>query len=333
MLTRTFHFLLATFLSVSLQGQFSGKQLEEIRIRDPFIMSEPESRSYYMYASLSGGGEVGHKGVQVYKSNDLLVWEGPVPVFIIPEGFWAEEMVWAPEVHKYNGRYYLFVTLTSDRKLKQIDGRPEIVKRASQIFVSDSPEGPFEPFANKPHTPSEWMSLDATLWVEDGQPYMIFCHEWIQTTDGTMEVVKLKKDLSATIGKPKTIFSARQAGWVRSLGSVGSLYRGEAYEGYVTDGPFLFRTSAGKLMMIWSSFGEEKYAIGLAESISGKVSGPWKIVPEPLYRANGGHGMIFRDFDGRLLLVFHQPNDSPDERAKLFELEDTGSTIKLKGEL
>jgi hypothetical protein len=148
-----------------------------------------------------------------------------------------------------------------------------------------------------------------------------------------MEVVKLKKDLSATIGKPKTIFSARQAGWVRSLGSVGSLYRGEAYEGYVTDGPFLFRTSAGKLMMIWSSFGEEKYAIGLAESISGKVSGPWKIVPEPLYRANGGHGMIFRDFDGRLLLVFHQPNDSPDERAKLFELEDTGSTIKLKGEL
>jgi hypothetical protein len=28
------------------------------------------------------------------------------------------------------------------------------------------------------------MALDGTLWVEDGVPYMIFCHEWIQITDG-----------------------------------------------------------------------------------------------------------------------------------------------------
>jgi len=319
--------LVLLLLPVCLFAQETGKRLDDIRIRDPFILVDDASGTYYMYASLT---ESGVKGVKVYKSHDLSWWQGPEPVLIIPSDFWAHEMVWAPEVHKYKGRYYLFVTLTADRKLKQINGRPEIVNRASQVFVSDSPEGPFEPFANKPHTPHDWMSLDATLWVEDGQPFMIFCHEWIQATDGTMEVVKLKKDLSATVGKPKTIFSARQASWVRSLGSVGALYNGQAYEGYVTDGPFLFRTSAGKLMMIWSSFGEEQYAVGLVESLSGKIEGPWKMIPEPLFKANGGHGMIFRTFEGKLMMVLHQPNQSPLERAKLFELEDIGGSLIMK---
>ena len=41
--------------------------------------------------------------------------------------------------------------------------------------------------------------------------------------------------------------------------------------------------------------------------------------------------MIFKTFDNKLLLAFHQPN-SPggEERLKLFEIEDTGDTLKLK---
>lgn len=327
MLKTTAVFVFALVSLLNLQGQGISKELDSIRIRDPFILADRESGYYYMYSSYSGKEG---RGVQAYKSRDLRYWEDPEPVFLIPEGFWAGEMVWAPEVHEYRGKYYLFVTLTSDRKLAQIKGRPEIVNRGSQIFVSDEPDGPFVPFANKPHTPPGWMSLDATLWVEKGTPYMVFCHEWIQTTDGTVELIRLRRDLSATMGRPRTLFSASMAGWVRSLGSVGALYRGESYEGYVTDGPFIYRTSGGKLLMIWSSFGEEKYAIGLAESATGSIKGPWKIIEEPLFRANGGHGMIFRDFNNNLMLVFHQPNDSPYERAKLFLLEDTGITIKLK---
>lgn len=40
--------------------------------------------------------------------------------------------------------------------------------------------------------------------------------------------------------------------------------------------------------------------------------------------------MIFKTFDDRLMLVFHQPNTSPDERARLYEIEDLGNTIKIK---
>jgi hypothetical protein len=41
------------------------------------------------------------------------------------------------------------------------------------------------------------MTLDGTLWVEDELPYMVFCHEWVQIKDGTVESVRLKDDLSA----------------------------------------------------------------------------------------------------------------------------------------
>ena len=60
--------------------------------------------------------------------------------------------------------------------------------------------------------------------------------------------------------------------------------------------------------MIWSSSRERRYAAGLARSRTGKVAGPWEQVDEPLVAVNGGHGMIFRTFDGKLMMTLHQPN-------------------------
>lgn len=323
------YFIIMITFSFSVKSQTKPMITADLHIRDPYILADEGSQTYYMYASKSNRTD-DDLGVEVYKSKDLKNWEGPISVFTINPDFWGNQKVWAPEVHAYQNKYYLFTTFTSDKKLKQIEGRPEIVKRGSQILVSDSPVGPFIPFANKPHTPEEWMALDGTLWVENGTPYLIFCHEWIQVTDGTIELVKLKKDLSATIGKPKTLFSATQAKWVKSLGDVGTTYENKIRQGYITDGPFLYRTKTGKLLMIWSSFGVEKYAVGLAESESGRIKGPWKVIQEPLFRANGGHGMIFKTFDGQLKLVLHQPNSNPLERAHFFDLEDTGDIIRIK---
>ena len=308
-------------------GELRTWTLDEIRIRDPFILADESSRTYYMYAQMDNriGKEDSAKGVEVYTSRDLEQWEGPWPAFTIPDGFWADRMVWAPEVHKYADRYYLFVTFTARETMgANAQGQP-LDKRGTQILVADSPKGPFAPFQNRAHTPADWLALDGTLWIEDGTPWMIFCHEWVQTTDGTMELVRLKKDLSDVAGEPVTLFRASDAPWVKNLKGLG-----DKYHGYVTDGPFLYRTKTGKLLMIWSSFGARHYAVGLAESESGKVAGPWKQRAEPLFAANGGHGMILKTFDVRLLLVLHQPNSSPHERARLFELIDIGDTLTIR---
>ena len=303
--------------------------LDDINIRDPYIMPVEKEGVYYMYAS-SGVSENGkfYGGVVAYKSRDLKTWEGPVRVFEVPHDNYLTGNVWAPEVHKYKGKYYLFATLNSDVRWKAPkQGHPAYNHRATQIFWSKSPEGPFLPFEGKtPHTPLDEMCLDGTLWVENGTPYMVYCHEWVEALDGEMDLVELKKDLSAPVGTPQRLFCASAAEWSTGGGQEGS-------KTYVTDGCFLYRSKTGKLLMMWSSFKDGTYAVGLAESDTGKIIGPWRQQKEPIF-INGGHSMLLTDFEGRLCLVLHSPN-SPGgkERAKIFEVEDLGHTLRVKGEL
>ncbi|MDR1096909.1 MAG: glycoside hydrolase family 43 protein [Tannerella sp.] len=319
--------LLPAFTRVSAQHRML--QLSEINIRDPYILAEQKSRTYYLYKSSPVKDDNGETrgGVEVYKSKDLAGWEGPVRVFTAPENNWITGNVWAPEVHAYKGKYYLFATLNSHIKWKKSrEAWPDYLFRGTQVFYSDSPEGPFLPFGLTPHTPVDRMALDGTFWEEDATPYMIYCHEWVQIADGTVEAVELLPDLSAPAGRSTTLFCASAADW-----STGSVHPEPLPVSYVTDGCFLYRTKTGKLLMIWSSFMHNEYAIGIAESVTGKVYGPWKQQQEPLFTKNGGHGMIFKTFDGKLCLTFHQPNaPGGAERARIVELEDRGHTLKLK---
>ncbi|MDR3194184.1 MAG: glycoside hydrolase family 43 protein [Tannerella sp.] len=317
--------LLLTVFTEYAYGQSQQHKISDIYIRDPFIVPDARQGIYYMYGSSSQPGRDGRTigGVAVYKSRDLKTWEGPQQVFTVPEENWITGAVWAPEVHVYNGKYYLFATLNSDIEWKKKqENWPAFTFRGTQIFYADVPEGPFLPFDHVPHTPMDYMALDGTLWVEEGTPYMVFCHEWVQTVDGTMDVMALKSDLSAPAGKPASLFCASSAPWAP-----------EGRKSYVTDGCFVYRTQSGKLLMIWSGFSQKGYAVGIAESVTGKITGPWKQHPEPLFDQDGGHGMIFKTFEGKLCIVFHQPNGGGAERAHIFELEDTGHSLLVKQEI
>jgi GH43 family beta-xylosidase len=294
-------------------------KLGDIRIRDPFILADATLQIYYLVRSMAGSATT-KPGVAVFTSKNLEDWQGPTPVFEIPPDFWAQGAVWAPEMHHYNGKYYLFATFNAAVGLNDPGPRDDKgLKRGTAILVADSPLGPFKAFHNHAHTGADLLALDGTFWVEDGVPYMVYCHEWTQVKDGTVELIQLKSDLSDTIGEPVTLFKGSDAPWTP---------RGNPT--YVTDGPFLYRSKSGKLFMIWSSFASS-YTTGIAVSDSGKVRGPWRQLSKPLYEADGGHGMIFNKFDGTLMLLLHAPNHDP-ERAHLFQLEDTGEALEIKRE-
>jgi hypothetical protein len=82
--------------------------------------------------------------------------------------------------------------------------------------------------------------------------------------------------------------------------------------------------------MLWSSFTTTGYAVGIATSDSGKLAGPWRQSPEPLFADDGGHPMLFRRLDGQLMLALHQPNNTPNEREQFLEIEEVGDTLVLK---
>ena len=286
-----------------------------IRVRDPFIYVDHERGRYYLYASCSNRlGEAGPQGIEVYTSCDLAHWDEPQRVFTPPSGFWGTRDFWAPEMHEYGGRYYLFASFSGE-------GR----NRGTQISAADAPTGPFSPLGDGSQTPHEWMALDGTLYVEDGQPWMVFCHEWLQIKNGTVEAMPLSADLSRPLRDPTTLFRATDAPWVRPIVGHGR------DEGYVTDGCFLHRATNGELLMLWSSFGDEGYALGLARSASGAVLGPWTHDPEPLFRRDGGHGMLFVDLEGRLRLALHAPNERSLERAHFFQLSEADGRLRLEG--
>ena len=70
--------------------------------------------------------------------------------------------------------------------------------------------------------------------------------------------------------------------------------------------------------------------MGIARSESGHVTGPWLQEKDPLWAEDGGHGMIFKTFDGRLMLTFHSPNQTPQERAVFIEIEETHDSLRLR---
>ncbi len=302
--------------------------LADFHIRDPWILADKATRTYYLYATndakVTG---VDRAGVMAYRSRDLRTWDSPVVVFSVPDDTWVnpKEIAWAPEVHAYRGKFYLFVTLHNSQKI--LAAQPAVRRtntmRGTTIAVSDSPDGPFTLVkTDGPIPPADFMTLDGTLYLDPaGKPWMVYAHEWQQKIDGTMETVPLAADLTRAVGPPIFLFKGSDAPWLDSY------LKADTRElSYVTDGPELYRTRDGHLLMLWSSFGPGGYIETVARSKTGDLTGPWAQLP-PLLEVDGGHGMLFHCFDGQLMLVLHRTNTDP--YAKIYEMKDEGDRLEV----
>ncbi len=291
-------------------------RLEEIHLRDPFVFRDKADGRFLMT-----GTKPGLAGFPLFASADLEVWERMPDAFTPPAGFWADRNFWAPEIHEWRGGFHLLGSLKAEGRF-----------RATQILVADRAGGPYGPLTEGPITPKGWECLDGTLFEEEGAPWIVFCREWVQTHDGGMWAMRLAPDLRAAAGRPVWLFDASEAAWVRPLdlsGSTDAGHRGRTMPSYVTDGPWLHRLGDGTLLMLWSSFGERGYTLGIARSASGSVAGPWTQDGEPLWADDGGHAMIFRGLDGAPMLALHSPNRGGEERPVFRRVEEAGGTLRI----
>lgn len=316
--------------NIYAQDKLSSEQLKltDMPLHDPFILAYKPTHTYYLYTTnvpaMTGDRQ---SGTMVYKSRDLLHWDKPKVVFIVPKDSWADpdESPWAPEVHAWKGKFYLFTTLHNKNKI--IAKPPKVwrtnIMRSTVIAVSDSPEGPFILVKkDNPILPANFMALDGTLYVDpDGQPWMVYAHEWIQKIDGTMEAAPLNDSLSKMAGKPIHLFKGSDAPWLNS-----TIKPSDFELHYVTDGPELYRTKDGHLLMLWSSWERGSYVQTVARSKTGKLQGPWEQLA-PLVKHDSGHGMLFRRFDGQLMMVLHRPFRNA--RGKLYEMKDCGDHLEV----
>lgn len=300
--------------------EFSGIPLDSIILSDPAILPDSASGMYYMTGT----------GGQLWKSPDLKVWQGPMDVVEVDSSSWmgAYPMIWAAELHQYNGKYYYFATFTNrDIKFGTYKGN-ELERRSSHILVADNPEGPYRHIegGDSVYLSPDKLTLDGTFWVDrNGKPYMVYCWEWLQNWDGTIEKIELKPDLSGSVGEESILFRASESPWSLEIDE-----NGKERPNKVTDGPYIFRTDTGKLGMIWTSWVKDVYTQGVAYSESGTLDGPWTQVATPITPPNFGHGMLFRTFDGQLLMSVHS-HKSVDGRyirvPHLFKADISGDSL------
>lgn len=283
--------------------------IHDVWISDPYVLTDPKTGLYYIYSRFFSRADfIPDEPGKFYAicSRDLIHWSEPQVVFEQGD-FWAGKDYWAPECHIWHGKYYLVSSF-----------RAEGTYRACQFLVADHPLGPFKPVAPEPVTPKGWQCLDGTLFVDEaGKPWMVFCHEWVQVFDGQIAAIPLSDDLGRAIGEPIILFRASEAPWRGP-----QLDQGVCDGGNVTDGPFLHRMQDGTLIMLWSNYCKDGYAVGFAWSRSGGIRGPWVQDPTPIYAFDGGHAMFFHTFEGQLMMALHCPNTFDKKRALFFEMEE-----------
>ena len=294
--------------NIRITERGTAMKLTEIHIRDPFVLLHQDM--YYLYGSRGGEAWGAGTGLDVYTSEDLTDWHGPIEVFRKPDGFWADLNFWAPEVHAYKGRFYMFASFKSADKC-----------RGTQILATDDPKGPFRVHSDGPVTPDAWECLDGTLYIRrDGTPFMVFCHEWVQVGDGKMCAVQLAEDLRTAVGEPFVLFEASEPVWADKGG-----------RDFITDGPFLYRAQTGGLLMVWSTFTEKNgYVAAIAHSDNGELDGRWRHQEALLFADDGGHGMLFTGKDGGVYFILHSPNAAPHERPRIKQVYEANGTLCTK---
>ena len=260
--------------------------IKDIVIRDPFVLRDDLSHQYYLYGTTK---EFDGKGFYCYQSKDLINFEGPFKVFTPSKDFWGKKQYWAPEVYFIDGKYYMLATFKADNH-----------PRGCQMLISDSPKGPFEIYSDI-LTPPDYEALDATLCFDDeNNPYIIFCHEWLQTKIGEMCRQYISKDFKHRVGEPTFLFKGDDACWT----ATDLWFWSEKI--CITDGPFLYKKEDNKVLL-WSSYvSKEDYGVGYT-----KIDDKGNVISHcdkqlPIF--DGGHCMVFTSFEGKDYMALHVDN-------------------------
>ncbi len=252
---------------------------QKVPFGDPFIVLYEDK--YYAY------GTHGADGIEVYVSDDLYTWQGPVGVkdglALHKDDVWGERWFWAPEVYHVNGTFYMY--FSADEHIS--------------VATSNSPLGPFTQEDKKPMIETE-KAIDNSLFIDDdGTPYLFFD----RFNDGlNIWVAELEENLidikPGTMHKCINVSQEWEEVWPR-----------------VNEGPFVIKHN-GKYFMTYSANSYESPFYGIGFVTAEKVTGPWKKYEKnPVWQKPGdlvgvGHSALFTDKQGNLRIVFHAHNST-----------------------
>ena len=220
---------------------------------DPFVVQY--SGHYYHIHRI---GSQNAPGIAIRKTTDLTELDKAKPVWVWAapeEGPYSRE-IWAPELHFYKGKWYIYVAAD--------DGKNENHRMWAIESEGSDPMGPYNQTPYFLET-GGW-AIDGTFFTDsENNPYFVWSG-WPGKVDGTQYLYIAPMDSPTKISKERTRLSIPTEDW-------------EKHEMPLLEGPEILRHE-DKLFIIYSASGSwsKYYCLGMLEYTGGSLCDPasWK---------------------------------------------------------
>jgi arabinan endo-1,5-alpha-L-arabinosidase len=310
--------MMKKYLFVLLTCFFSGHlilaQETNISVHDPVMIRE--GSTYYLFCT--------GRGISVYSSPDMTTWTEEKPVFETAPAWTFEAVdgfrghIWAPDIHFYDGKYYLYYSISAFGK------NTSAIGLATNVTLdSDSPDYKWvDEGMIVQSVPGRdlWNAIDPNVVVDtEGYPWMSFGSFW-----SGIKLVKLIPNRTAMEEPQQWISIARR----ERPAFADDLEAGPA----AIEAPFIFKKDSMYYLFISWDYccrGENstyKVVVGRSDKVTGPyfdrdgksmADGGGSLVIEGDKRWAGvGHNSAYT-FDGIDYLVFHAYDSQDNGRSKL----------------
>lgn len=277
---------------VLIPGTFENTKISSMA--DPGVFKDADG-TYYMYVT--------GNGFPTFSSKDLVNWKYEKKVFTGNGRKWATTGFWAPEVFKYNDKYYLTYTAAVDAPSPKRIG----------LAVSSSPLGPFVDLSDQPfYKQNETRgTIDSHFFIDDDKKvYMYYTCDlsnefFLPDTSrkrSEIWVIEVAPDLSSLISTPIMLTHPEQP-WE---------FRPNRNTFWNEGAEMLKHNKTYYLMFSANCFCSADYAIGYATSNS--PTGPFvKSTDNPILSRKGvpeisgpGHQSVVMSPDGsEMFCIYH----------------------------
>ncbi len=262
--------VLAMLISISFSA--CETSVKEIKFSNPLVLQradpwvhKADDGTYYFIATSPE-----YDRIEIRKSNTIngIADAEPVIVWSKYENGPMSHHIWAPELHRFDGKWHIYFAA----------GRAEDVWKIRMWVLSNEAEDPTEGEwveEGQIYTQRDAFALDATTFEHNGQRYLVWTENGLSDFRGTGLLIAKMID-NVTIEEQETILTIPEYEW-------------EIQGHWVNEGPAVLKKNNRIFISFSASATDHNYAIGLLwadENADLLDPASWTKLPEPVFYSN-----------------------------------------------
>lgn len=261
---------------------------------DPWITREGDD---YFYMHTLGDR------LAIWKTRDItdLKNAGPKTIWIPPKSGPNAQSIWAPELHRIDGRWYVYYTAAAS-------DHDDDAHRGVFVLENSSADPLTGEWRDRGRLNTRYPGIDGTTFEHRGRRYFVYSP--YVGPDSVLAIARMSDPVTLT--GPEVILARPDLAWERQGGR------------QILEGPEFLPGPQGDLFLIYSASAcwSDDYALGMLRAPAGSDpldASVWRKSPVPVFAKspeNGvfapGHNGFFTSPDGKEHWIVYHANPGPD---------------------